>query len=593
MLEERTLLATVNWISDTDGSWNDAANWQDQDTSGNRVPTIGDDVVIDRSNADVVVTLPSNLTTSVSTLTSTESLRIEGDLTITSDSTVGGTVTLVPSGLFRAGIDNAPATVTMTGTFNWEGGQIGDSSTDAEDNHLAIASGAVANIQAADEKSLRAHTIENSGTINWLEGDISVRNSAAVNNLLGGLFDLQTDAQMLTRSGQGFGFLNNSGTVIRSAGTGVAEIGGAQGVALTNSGLVDVQTGTFKVGSGNVTDIGDYRISSDAVLEFARGNRTLSSTSQVTGAGTVRVIDSPTQGNAIFAEVHVQGSFNPDKVVVAGGRLRFDNPTAGQVQLNQVDVQPEMVNGPSELGGTGITDVNGTLTWTGGDLGGGGGALNLRGGVLADGDNNKVFTGGTINNFATWIWRGAGELIGSSSTLVHNHAGATFDVQTDSRFRRSNGNLNFVNAGLLVKTAGDNQASIEPASFNQFTNEATGIIRSESGTLRGTELVNQGGTLAVANGATLTLLNTSSQRSITLAGGEIAGSGTIDADITNDGTARPGASSGLLTISGDYTQTAGGTLFIQIGGTTAGSGFDQLAVTGDATRRWQARSTCR
>ena len=50
--------------------------------------------------------------------------------------------------------------------------------------------------------------------------------------------------------------------------------------------------------------------------------------------------------------------------------------------------------------------------------------------------------------------------------------------------------------------------------------------------------------------------------------------------MSNKGTLSPGLSPGILTVSGPYGQTASGHLAIQIGGTTAGTGYDQLAVTG-------------
>src|SRR5262249_40428535 len=43
------------------------------------------------------------------------------------------------------------------------------------------------------------------------------------------------------------------------------------------------------------------------------------------------------------------------------------------------------------------------------------------------------------------------------------------------------------------------------------------------------------------------------------------------------------SAAGALTVTGKYTQTAGGTLAINVGGTTPGSGFSQLAVGGSAT----------
>ena len=59
----------------------------------------------------------------------------------------------------------------------------------------------------------------------------------------------------------------------------------------------------------------------------------------------------------------------------------------------------------------------------------------------------------------------------------------------------------------------------------------------------------------------------------------------INANVTNGGQVIPGGTgaAGLLTINGNYTQTASGSLDVDLGGTTAGSQYDQLAVSGTAT----------
>jgi hypothetical protein len=72
------------------------------------------------------------------------------------------------------------------------------------------------------------------------------------------------------------------------------------------------------------------------------------------------------------------------------------------------------------------------------------------------------------------------------------------------------------------------------------------------------------GTLALAAGSTLT------------------GTGTITANVSNGGLVRPGTSPsnpGILTIAGNYTQTAGGSLTVDIGGLGDGH-YGRLAVTG-------------
>jgi hypothetical protein len=67
-------------------------------------------------------------------------------------------------------------------------------------------------------------------------------------------------------------------------------------------------------------------------------------------------------------------------------------------------------------------------------------------------------------------------------------------------------------------------------------------------------------------------------------GGVLAGTGTLQADVVNGGEVDPGGTgaAGLLTITGNYRQTASGVLNLELGGTAA-SAFDQLRIMGTAT----------
>jgi hypothetical protein len=67
-------------------------------------------------------------------------------------------------------------------------------------------------------------------------------------------------------------------------------------------------------------------------------------------------------------------------------------------------------------------------------------------------------------------------------------------------------------------------------------------------------------------------------------GGSLGGVGTIAGDLINSaGTVAPGNSPGILTISGSYTQGASSTLAVELAGTTLGTQYDQLDVSGTAT----------
>jgi len=61
-------------------------------------------------------------------------------------------------------------------------------------------------------------------------------------------------------------------------------------------------------------------------------------------------------------------------------------------------------------------------------------------------------------------------------------------------------------------------------------------------------------------------------------------SGTIVGNVNNSaGIVSPGASPGILTINGNYTQGPAGMLDMQIGGLVAGTDYDQLKVIGSAS----------
>ncbi len=104
---------TVFWVTNTDGDWNNPANW-----STGQVPGPNDDVLIDRPGVDITVTYSSG-TSSVRSLRSTEAFRIAGgSFTVTNSSRILGAFT-IDSGasLTASGID-ARFTATGSATIN-------------------------------------------------------------------------------------------------------------------------------------------------------------------------------------------------------------------------------------------------------------------------------------------------------------------------------------------------------------------------------------------------------------------------------------------------------------------------------------------
>jgi hypothetical protein len=70
---------------------------------------------------------------------------------------------------------------------------------------------------------------------------------------------------------------------------------------------------------------------------------------------------------------------------------------------------------------------------------------------------------------------------------------------------------------------------------------------------------------------------------VSASAGVISGSGLVSGDLNNNGaTVAPGNSPGTLSVGGNYTQTASGTLATEIAGSPGSGLFDVLAVTGNA-----------
>src|SRR5207248_929814 len=96
--------------------------------------------------------------------------------------------------------------------------------------------------------------------------------------------------------------------------------------------------------------------------------------------------------------------------------------------------------------------------------------------------------------------------------------------------------------------------------------------------------------LNVSGGATFSATTTTVTAPVNAGSSAISISGTFTAgadltgNVTNSGILNVFGSgtTGILTITGDYTQTSSGSLLLDIGGTTPGTGYDRLAVTGTA-----------
>ena len=148
-----------------------------------------------------------------------------------------------------------------------------------------------------------------------------------------------------------------------------------------------------------------------------------------------------------------------------------------------------------------------------------------------------------------------------------------FDIQTDEQMVNWFGpDLTFNNQGSLRKSAGSG-ATLLGVDFRN-----TGMVEVQSGTLSfsnfrqisGSTLLN-GGSVRATSGTLL------------VQGGVLGGFGPVVEDLAMSGQLSPGISPGRLTVQGNYDQRSSGSYNCEIGGTIAGTNYDQVVITGNAT----------
>ncbi len=351
---------------------------------------------------------------------------------------------------------------------------------------------------------------------------------------------LAAGANTINLNGSG-GFTNNASTTALSAGTSTVSFGGTSAQSLG---------GTFATTFDNLTiaDSGGVTLgtSSNPTVD---GNLTLSSGTLTAGANTITLDGNWTNnsGTSAFAAntstVVFAGTTGTSAQNIAGSAATtFDNLT-----INNSGTSNTIKNAVSPAASLAI---NGVLTMANSTTFNMNGS-NLSAGLLStSGSGTSVFIEDGVNT--------------DTSTLTLNGSGSqTF-------------------AGV-IEDGGNPNTHLSLAMSGTGTETLTGI-----NTYTGTTAVNAGNTLYVDGstvaGSTFTVASSSSS---VLGGGKGVTAGTISGPITfsGSGTLSPGDGSnptGILD-TGALTLNSASTYAARINGTTAGSGYDKVVVTGTAT----------
>ena len=307
-------------------------------------------------------------------------------------------------------------------------------------------------------------SLRNHGTVVWTFGTLVLRNTSTVTNEAAGVWDVQGD-HTITSDGSGTPAFANLGTLRKSVGTGPLTLGG--GVVYTNSGTIDLQTGTIVVaGPSQLTTSGPLQLASSTT--FFLDHVTLLASSTFAGAGLLHANGVTT----VPGDLTVTLPLLVTNVVTGTGALHLAASTTWQAGSNSV------------ISLTGGVDVMAGRT------------LTLSGNPCCD-YPYRYLVDSSLRNHGTVVWT-FGALVLRNTSTITNEADGVLEVQNNlSVVHDGSGTPAFVNDGVLLRSGAPNRLTVTPP----FTNTGTFHVRiggAGAGQLDefGGSTVNLGGTLS-------------------------------------------------------------------------------------------------
>ncbi len=353
--------------------------------------------------------------------------NLNGTITTTNLTQTGGSLTGSP---------------TIDGEFTWSDGGLWSAL-----GNITIAPTGKLNITGSGSHNLSGLVLTNNGTVAWVAGTITDRDSVVYNN---GLWDAQSDFSF---SFPNFGtppVFNNAGTFRKSSGSGTTSFDSYH--TFNNTGTNDVRSGTVSFyGGGANTAPGVFNTTNGATVSF-NGNYTFNNGSQITGTGTNLLAAGTTTLN---------GNITFTKLTQTGGALAGTHVLNGNFQFN---------------GGNWATTGSTTIA-PGSRLAISGGLdLSLR---MLTNNGTVAWTAGTITD---------------RDSVIHNNG--LWDAQSDFGFSFPNFGTPpvFNNAGTFRKSAGSGTTTLD--SYHTFNNTGTLDVRIGTVSLNGPHTLT-GGTINI------------------------------------------------------------------------------------------------
>ena len=451
-----------DWNTSSNGDWGTASGWSDD-----AVPTT-DAALPSLANSYTVYFTISDGTVTVNTLSSVANATLDisgGTLNVT-DLTTDGPLNLSGGTLNVAGLSSTAASLTqsggtlsgtgaltVTGSLDWSGGTM-SVATD-------IANGATASLANYSLDLSAELQIDGQATLS--NGGFTLGSASAQGFVYiasdGSLTLAGSDTDNISGSGQG-GTVENAGMLI------VEGTGSSISVALTNdsTGTINVESGTLDL-SGGGSNSGTLEIASGAVVEITNNTFTLDTGTVVEGLGTL---------------------------TIDHGTLAVD----AAVSAPNVDLEAGM------LSGTGALMVTGSLDWSGGTMSV---ATDIANGATASLANYSLDLSAELQIDGQATLSNGGFTLGSASAqgfvYIASDGSLTLAGSDTDNISGSGQGGTVENAGMLIVEGTGSSISVA------LTNNSTGTINVESGTLDLSGGGSNSGTLEIASGAVVEITN--------------------------------------------------------------------------------------
>lgn len=580
--------AGATWTGAVNTDWTNTGNWMGGVPGASTdviIPDVTNDPVISTTTAvakSIVVNSGAVLTTSngaVLTLNNSTTQGLKNTGTVQNNGTIhiGNTATTGANGLLNEGSFNNSATgklnidrSTSIGLYNYAGSLT---------NAGVISIGANATVTGTGFQN-RATFNNNTGAILNIDRTSSIAFYNELNTLTNtGTINIGANAAA------GSDGIDNYATIYNNAG-GQININRVAGAGIYSSGIGFVNRGTIAIGTLNTGTITNHGIYFDAILEnesggtieidrisaaLTMGQGSLYNRAIITiGASGIvpSLVGNATGTGKMFnetgGELRGKGSIIATKFENTGGTLVPGNESAGRFLFNASEsfANSTIKIQVNDKGTGGVNfdqiDVQGTATL--------GGALTLSVNYTGvNGDQISFLTATAVSGtFATVTGLPANwKLVYKTNAVVLEYDDRCYWTGAVSTAWNTSGNW-------TPKVAG---------ASNSVVLASSGVTRELSVNIGATVSavqVEAGRTLSITAAGTLTVSNTLTNN------GTINGAGRIvNANFTNAGTIAPGTSPGTLSITGNFSNQ--GTIQAELGGTTAGTQYDRLAVTGAVT----------